>query len=265
MRPHEDLSIVFVHGWATDSWVWEKTAGALGHENVMVNLPGHGGENKWDTPDAAPAVKEIRAAAAKTRGRPLVGVGWSLGALSIMTAALEDRSLFSAVILVGATPSFVEKDGFPWAQSRALVKRMLMDMKKDPASTLERFYPLNFTADEAETDAARDFVRRYRYPGPLACPGERPGCHPAFDYEDLAKALEALCRIDIRSSIGKLDVPALIVHGASDAVTPPGAARFLSSEIKGSRLVEFDGSGHAPFLTAPEEFTDVVKGFIEGL
>jgi len=255
--------LVFVHGWATDSGVWEGIAKEFAG-SLSIDLPGHGGNLTWDESTLKPATEEIFQRVKGIR-RDLIGVGWSLGSQALIAAqpVLKDR--FKALVLVGSTPCFVERDDFPWAQSKALVKRMIMDMKKDPAATADRFYSLNFTADEAATDEAKAFVSRYGYPGPVSCEGDVPGCFPKFKYDEITKALEALYTVDLRNDLKAIDVPVLIVHGKEDTVCPVGAAEYMASRMKKTRLEVFDCTGHAPFLTRREAFITVLKDFIKRL
>ncbi len=256
-------SLLFVHGWATDSWVWEPFASAFkGLAPLNVNLPGHGGQGKWDTPTIHPAVQEItRQIESRTN---ILGIGWSLGAQALIASALESRQKFTGLILVGATPSFVTKEDFPWGQSRALTKRMIMDMKKDPGGTLKRFYPLNFIGSEKSV-RVREFMERYRYPGPISCDGPIPGCFPSFKYGEITRALEALYSEDLREMLDALDLPVLIVHGRMDGIVPIGAGQYLASTIDGARLEVYEKTGHAPFITEPEKFKDTIKRFMDGL
>jgi pimeloyl-[acyl-carrier protein] methyl ester esterase len=246
---------IFVHGWATDGSVWEDAAWDIArHDSVggggggggndgdvtLVNLPGHGNTRRWETPDP-------------------------LGGQALMALGLEELKKFRALVLVGATASFTQRDGFPDAQPRALVRRMIMDMKADPPTALSRFYGLNFTVDEAKDRAAMDFIERYRYPGPVECSeGGRdtpPGCYPLFNYRDITTALEALYRTDLREDLSAIDLPVLIIHGGRDSVTPVGAGEYLRRNIRGAVKETFDRSGHAPFLTEPERFVRVVRSF----
>ncbi|MBE7414397.1 MAG: alpha/beta fold hydrolase [Deltaproteobacteria bacterium] len=254
---------VFVHGWATDSSVWDAATERLGAGHLMVNLPGHGGERAWDEPTLAPAIREL---SERTQGlRGAIGMGWSLGSEVLIAAypALEER--FRALILVGSTPCFVAKEDFPWGQSRALVKRMIMDMKKDPASTVERFYKLNFTDEELASPEASAFLGRYRYPGPISCEGPAPSCFPSFRYDEMTRALEALYSADLRDRLKEINVPVLLVHGEMDTVCPPGAADYMAGNIKDARLEIIKGAGHAPFVTKPDLFMAVVNEFISSL
>ncbi len=254
---------VFVHGWATDSRVWDGAAERLGGRHVMVDLPGHGGQGAWDEPGLTPAIRELSEG---TKGvKDAIGLGWSLGSEVLMAAypALKER--FRALILVGSTPCFVAREDFPWGQSRALVRRMIMDMKKDPASTVERFYRLNFSEEESSSPGASAFLERYRYPGPVSCEGPVPGCFPSFRYDEITMALEALYAADLRDGLREIDVPVLLVQGEMDTVCPAGAAAYMAGNIKDARLEILKGAGHAPFLTRPDLFAAVSKEFISSL
>lgn len=257
-------TLLFIHGWATDNFVWANASGELGGgKNVInLNLPGHGGSIKWDTPTLTPAVREVSARIEALPERSVTGVGWSLGAEVLLASFKELGDKFKSLVLVGATPCFVEKEDFPTGQSRALVKRMILDMKKDPASTVERFYGLNFTGPELGGVGANRLIERYRYPGPVECAGPVPGCFPLFDYNGVTMALEALYTTDLRALLGGIDVPALVVHGGKDGVTPVGAGEYLAERIKGARLEVFDEAGHAPFITEPQRFNDIIRSFL---
>lgn len=260
-------TLLFIHGWATDGFVWEGAAHELGAgRNVInLNLPGHGGRHKWDSPTLSPAVKEAAESIAGLPDSSVIGVGWSLGAEVLLASLKESGRKFKGLVLTGATPCFVEKGDFPWGQSAPLVRRMILDMKKDPASTLERFYGLNFTGAELNGEGAKKIMERYRYPGPLDCSGKVPGCFPVFDYNGITAALEALYRTDLREILSSIEVPVLVVHGGKDGVTPEGAGKYLAENIRGARLEVFEEAGHAPFITEPERFNRVVKDFMEKL
>ena len=256
---------LFVHGWAVDSASWDGHEALARGETINIDLPGHGSASVWDKPTLSPAVGEILKSLSACPERSVRALGWSLGALSLIAAVVEKPEKFRSLVLVGATPCFVSKDGFPWGQSRPLVKRMVMDMKKDPCAALERFYPLSFTNEELRERPAREFMERYKYPGPIRCDGAQPGCFPAFRYGEIAKALEALYSADLRDRLKELDLPVLIVHGEKDEVCPVGAGKFLADKIKGARLEIFENAGHAPHITRPERFDTVVRDFCNAL
>jgi pimeloyl-ACP methyl ester carboxylesterase len=59
--------------------------------------------------------------------------------------------------------------------------------------------------------------------------------------------------------------PALIVVGSEDTVTLPADAELMHREIRGSRLVVMQGSGHVSNLERPGEFNDSLLDFLKTL
>ncbi len=240
---------IFIHGWATDSSVWK---GLLKDGDIIIALPSHGNGPRWTTPDLAPATNAINAALAQlSEDEVVVGIGWSLGAKALMDHAASGDSRLRALILIGASPSFIKRGDFSHGQSKALTRRMLMDFKKTRNETLARFYRLNFTAEELDNQKARDFLELYK---------KTPA---GFDPIGIATALQALIEIDIRGKLHKIRIPTLLIHGEQDAVTPVGAAEYLSKNIKKAKLSRFPKAGHAPFITEPQGFTRAVEEFLK--
>jgi proline iminopeptidase len=78
---------------------------------------------------------------------------------------------------------------------------------------------------------------------------------------DLFKNHE-LSRFDARPWLGQLAMPALILWGGADLVTPPAAVRpFLG--MPRAHGVELSGSGHFPFLEEPGSFASACVSWLE--
>ena len=69
-------------------------------------------------------------------------------------------------------------------------------------------------------------------------------------------------RYDVRSRLGSIRVPTLVVVGAHDWITPPEFARELAAGIPGARLAVFSRSGHNPFVEEPRRFSALVGAFL---
>jgi len=257
--------LLFIHGWATDAWTWQGTAGRTGMDCINMTLPGHGSKARWDGPTLEPGIRECARLAAEEPFGELIGVGWSLGGQVLLASAMREPSRFKALILGGVTPRFVAAQGFACGQRAGIVRRMITDMRKDPAQTLKRFYGLNFTEDELKGIEAAEFLKRYSWPGPTECNTETPGCFPAFRYAEIIAALEAIYSTDLRDGLNGLDLPTLVVHGSVDVVTPVGAGAYLAGHIKDAQLVVMDNAGHCPHLTRSGEFTKTIKTFMRSL
>jgi pimeloyl-ACP methyl ester carboxylesterase len=63
----------------------------------------------------------------------------------------------------------------------------------------------------------------------------------------------------------RIEVPTLVVSGASDRVVPPRSSRRTAAAIPGSRYVELPGCGHTPQEECPDALQDVLRGFLDDL
>jgi len=67
---------------------------------------------------------------------------------------------------------------------------------------------------------------------------------------------------DATSQLHKIKVPALVMGGRYDEVSPR-VARSIHGEIKGSKLVTFQRSSHVPFWEEREKFMQVLRAFLD--
>jgi non-heme chloroperoxidase len=65
------------------------------------------------------------------------------------------------------------------------------------------------------------------------------------------------------SDLGKINVPTLIIHGIHDKVCLFPLAEVQRQEIKNSRLVPFEYSGHGSFYDQRDKFNEELARFIE--
>jgi pimeloyl-ACP methyl ester carboxylesterase len=77
-------------------------------------------------------------------------------------------------------------------------------------------------------------------------------------------ALLALAaRTDTTEALRRLAVPALILVGEEDAITPPAHSRAMSDAAPGAKLVQIAGAGHMSNIESPEAFNRALLGFLE--
>ena len=65
-----------------------------------------------------------------------------------------------------------------------------------------------------------------------------------------------------RYPLERLRVPALVVAGDVDRLTPPASAVALNERLPDARLVVLEGAGHCSMLDRPEEFNEAVERFL---
>ena len=70
--------------------------------------------------------------------------------------------------------------------------------------------------------------------------------------------------MDLRGKLGKIKVPALVLVGRHDFITPVSMSEEIVRHIRGARLEIFEESGHFAFVEEPEKFKRIVREFVDG-
>ena len=76
--------------------------------------------------------------------------------------------------------------------------------------------------------------------------------------------LEASFRIDTRPILPTITAPTLVIHASSDPAVPVQSGRYLADHIAGARMVEIDGTDHAPWFTDPDRVVAEIEEFLTG-
>jgi pimeloyl-ACP methyl ester carboxylesterase len=79
---------------------------------------------------------------------------------------------------------------------------------------------------------------------------------------DLLSALGS--RRDSTEVLSRIKIPALVISGAEDAITPAAEARQWSAKIAGAKYVEIPGAGHLANLERPDLFNQAVSQWLAG-
>jgi pimeloyl-ACP methyl ester carboxylesterase len=68
---------------------------------------------------------------------------------------------------------------------------------------------------------------------------------------------------DMRDGLKEISIPVTIMVGMKSEVFPNEGVFYLDEQIPQSRLVKFERSGHALFLTEPVKFQRELKRFLK--
>lgn len=77
-----------------------------------------------------------------------------------------------------------------------------------------------------------------------------------------ARMLEDHGVIDWRDMLDTISLPTLVCVGRHDGQAPPQAAEHVAQAVPQGELRVFEKSAHAPFFEEPEEFNQVLVGFL---
>jgi len=82
--------------------------------------------------------------------------------------------------------------------------------------------------------------------------------------EGAAAALHGMAERDDQTELlAKITVPALVMVGAEDAITPVADSEKMHAAIPGSRLVVIENAGHVSNLERTEQFNDALLSFLK--
>ncbi len=82
--------------------------------------------------------------------------------------------------------------------------------------------------------------------------------------DGIVGALEALAaRPDSTDILPQINVPALVIVGSEDAITPPVEAQKLQAGIPNAQLVVIDGAAHAANIERPNEVNRAIEQWLE--
>lgn len=217
MRP-----LVLVHGWGFGSTVWQPLVERLPAGKVhLIDLPGYG-------PNTAPPERFPDGA---------VVCGWSLGALHVLRWATRHPGKIARLVLVGATPRFLQAQDWPCAQPATLLDGFATAVDTSPVDALRRFAVLSNQGDAHARALAREMTAIASRTLPTA--------------DALRAGLADLRETDLRTTVPGLRQPALVIHGEHDPLMPLAAGQWLATHLANARLAVIASAAHAPFLSDP--------------
>ena len=240
-------NLALFHGWGMHSGVWDGVRDSLAqHFRLhLVDLPGYGASPPFE---ACTLERLVRAVATALPEKAHV-CGWSLGG----QVALEMARLFPGqverLVLTASTPCFTQREGWPCAVQREVLLEFAAALETDYDGTLKRFLAL-----QARGDAdVKVVLKRLR---DILFTRGRP------DVQTLRAGLDILLESDLRGNAAAIATPTLLLHGERDMLTPAGAAQWLAERMPAARLKVLPGAAHAPFLSHPVEFTEIMMDFL---
>jgi 3-oxoadipate enol-lactonase len=81
--------------------------------------------------------------------------------------------------------------------------------------------------------------------------------------DGIAAALRGMAeRPDVTSQLKKIDVPALLICGQHDGISPPAEMRGIAGQMPNARFVEVSDAGHMAPLEQPDAVNRAIREFV---
>jgi len=244
---HGPVPMVILHGWAMHGGVMSPLVEALTDRCTMyvVDLPGHGYSRECQLPLEPSAC----AAAIAAVTPPALWLGWSMGGLIALTAAIEQPTHVQGLAMLCATPRFVRSETWPHGGDAALVHQLATDLETDYHATLERFMALEAMGSPDPRAELRHLRQR------VFARGEP-------DVRVLQEGIRILEDGDLRAALPSLAMPNRWIAGRRDRLVPPKAMQWSADQSHGD-FVEIEHAGHAPFFGHVDALVTALQPLLE--
>lgn len=228
--------VVFVHGLAEDGTSWSEIVDRLppGSLAYVPDLRGHGGTTAGNGKGTAGQLAGDLIGFLERLSGPAVCVGFSLGGVVVLQAALDRPDLVRKAVVVG-TSSKVGRVAATFFEDR------IRQLEADP----ESFRQALATDTDAQVVRNRDRlaeVARTR----VAAVGDGRG------YANAARAMIALAAAPMTERLREIRVPVHIIQGAMDTFCPRKAADMLRDAMPKATYAEIPEAGHLIAVDQPD-------------
>ena len=244
-------ALVFVHGFPLDRSMWRHQMPAFSRwQRIAPDLRGFGASAQLATDGATglePYADDLAAALDGLGVRRAVLCGLSMGGYVLLEFARRHADRMRALVLMDTKAEADTPEGM-----RARDELATLAEREGTVAVAERMLPkmLGTAAATGQPElaaAVRDMAERASVPGVVG-------------------ALRAMRqRRDSRELLPQIAVPALVLGGAEDALTPPGVMRALAEGVAGAAFQEIPAAGHLAPLEQPLLVNRVLGDFLDAL
>ncbi|MEU1319413.1 bifunctional 3-oxoadipate enol-lactonase/4-carboxymuconolactone decarboxylase PcaDC [Streptomyces tibetensis] len=235
----EDAPVLILGPSLGTTWhMWDRQIPELTKQwrVFRFDLPGHGGAPAYPAGSVGDITTRLLATLEGLGVQRFGYAGCALGGAVGIELALRHPERLASLALIAASPRFGTADEF--RQRGVIVRTNGLDPIARTAP--ERWFTGGFAAAQpAITEWAVQMVRT-----------TDPGCYIA--------SCEALASFDVRSELGRVGVPTLVLVGSDDQVTGPAEARTLVAGIPDARLAVVPGASHLVPVEQPAAVTDLL-------
>lgn len=236
----EKPSVVFIHGDGQNHTIWGNLMDYFflkGHSVLCYDLPGHGlsqpyKDGKYSFSKFVDTLREILEE--KGVRKPLL-VGNSSGGMIALQYATENSSELTSVVAISSCDASPAKHN-PRIPGEEMIKEYVEKSRK-----LFEGQKL-FDYSQGLLEEKDIFFAAVKNTSPEAIEGN----------------LNAVKDYDIRSDLGDIKVPVLLLRGSKDLIVTEDWMARIKDQIRFSRLTAVEGYGHHALLQNPEKIKELI-------
>jgi pimeloyl-[acyl-carrier protein] methyl ester esterase len=253
VREKKKKDLVLIHGWGFGRWIWESFIPCVEDRWCVtsINLPGYGGSGKLVFTDNEEAnINQIVKRISPNVPKNSIVLAWSLGGL-IATKLAQVRRDIKALVLLASSPCFLNKPGWRGGIEPDDFNRLASRLSEDKTKTLQEFAGLVTMGDKHPKQTRN-----------ILC--EHSGDN-APNLETLQAGLHVLSSVDLRRVMANQHCSIGMIFGENDVLVRRSTAKAVRAIRPDIKTIEITESGHAPFLSHPQETADALTKLMGSL
>ncbi|MEH0166230.1 alpha/beta fold hydrolase [Roseateles microcysteis] len=245
-------TLVFVHGFGTSQQAWQAVAQAFesSHRLVLLNNAGCGagaglGAQRHRYLNLRAYAEDLVAIGAALDLQGATLIGHSAGAMICALAALRQPALARRLVLIGASPRYLDAPGYVGGFSDADLNALYRAVTLNYEQWAEAFAPVMMGNPDRPALALRlaDSIK-------------------SIPPEDALTTLCAIFQSDHRADLAQLRQPTLLIQAHEDAAVPLSVAEYMLDKIPHARLALIEAAGHLPHVSAPQQVVEAIADFL---
>ncbi len=259
-------ALLMLHGWGMNSGAWEAIRPALERKYFIhwVDLPGYGD----NTSIVATNMDDVVNLVIPHIPENTHIVAWSLGGLVaqaiIKKVSKNSTAMIKSLTLVASSPKFSQSDDWEHAISHEILDGFSKNLQEDSEATLKRFVALQFMGVKGSKALQKALINEIlaenKYKSSKKGGGGYNKNTENTHFEALNLGLDILKHADYRNNRHK--IPQHWILGDKDRLIPPLLINDLNLLRPDDQITLLENTGHAPFMTHPEEFLACMNPFI---
>ena len=243
--------IVLIPGWPLSDEMYEYQYNDLINKNfrvIGITLRGFGKSDKpYGDYNYDVHALDIKKVLTRLDIKNAVLGGFSMGgSIAIRYVSVFNSAHISKLALFGAAaPIWTLRKDFPYNLPKSTVDDLIKLNNTDRPKLLSDFGKIFSATEKSLNEGISSWLN---------------GINLSASSYATAQCLIALRDTDLRSDLGKISIPTVIMHGKKDKICSFDLAEQMKAGISGSHIVAFENSGHSLFLEETDKFnTELIK------
>ncbi|MFF7094553.1 alpha/beta fold hydrolase [Streptomyces rubradiris] len=249
--------VMLAHGFGCDQNLWRLVVPTLEREFTVVLFDHVGAgrsdlsawsEDRYSSMDGY--VDDVLEICRELDLGPVTFVGHSVSATMGVLAAARHPEYFAGLVLLAPSPCFIDDPaaGYRGGFSAEDIEELLQSLDANYLGWSGSMAPV-IMGNPERPELGQELTNSFCATDP-----------------QIARVFARVTFLsDNRTDLAQVAVPTLVAQCSSDAIAPPEVGAFVQAQIKGSRLITLNATGHCPQLSAPEETAQAIAAFARTL